>query len=217
MKEQQDVISRIQKLMKERGLSKTVFAEKIGISRNTLYSWFLQTENKRNMKDHTIRVIAEYLGVSFEYLKYGKTYEPVLNRTDFVEIPVVANLMQAHTTPELPTIPYNLSFLKHRGLDKKQLFVLKVIGSSWSPIVCQNDLLLIDERELVGNLNRTLCVCVDEKFDYTISCISKDFITNSVTFYDLSGNLSRQSMNYTTFKSKVKKCMKIVQIIRNVI
>lgn len=217
MSDQNEVVNRIKQLMEERGLSKTVFAEKLGVSRNTVYSWFLKTDNKRNMKDPTIKAIASFFGVSFDYLKLGKVYSSVIDTPHIVNIPVVTDALQVHTTPNLPTIPYNESFLKKRSLDKKSLFILKVVGKSWSPVINQHDLLLIDEREQFGNINKMICLCFDENNDYTIACLSKDFLTNSVIFFDLYGNVTRQTMTFSQYKAKVKKCMRVIQIIRNIV
>lgn len=67
---------KIKELSKKRGLSLNQLEEKLGYSRNTLYSL-----KRQNVSTKRLQEIADYLGVSVDYL-LGKTENPTIASND---------------------------------------------------------------------------------------------------------------------------------------
>lgn len=64
---------RLIKLMRDKNINKTELAKAIGVSRQAVYSWFLDSDNKRSMSTNNIEKLARIFGVSEQYIKYGVT------------------------------------------------------------------------------------------------------------------------------------------------
>lgn len=72
------MFERIFNLLKEKGITQTVLAEKIGVRQATISDW---KRKKTTPSADTIGLIAEFLGVSTDYLITGKEYAPSPSQT----------------------------------------------------------------------------------------------------------------------------------------
>lgn len=72
------MFERIFNLLKEKGITQSALAEKIGVRQATISDW---KRKKTTPSADTIGLIAEILGVSTDYLITGKEYAPSPSRT----------------------------------------------------------------------------------------------------------------------------------------
>lgn len=109
-----NIYDRINKLLKDRGITKKELSEKTSIPYQTLTSLFYR--QSKNMSLTTIKKIAEYFGVSVDYLVMGETYlvkekaEAYLtehNELDY-EILRIARLLPIRSKTELLSKAYEL-------------------------------------------------------------------------------------------------------------
>lgn len=88
-------IDRLEKVLNEKGISKTELAEKIGIRRPTISDW---KKNGAIPSGDICLKIAEYLGVSVEWLVRGKEKKSPFETYTIEEIKRLAKLRDI--TPE---------------------------------------------------------------------------------------------------------------------
>lgn len=69
-----DLYERVYDLAKKQGLSVFDLAEKLNLSRNSIYSW-----KKSSPKAETLQKVAEYFNVSTDYL-LGRTDDPSISK-----------------------------------------------------------------------------------------------------------------------------------------
>ncbi len=72
------MFERIFNLLKEKGITQSALAEKIGVRQATISDW---KRKKTTPSADTIGLIAEILGVSTDYLITGKEYAPSPSQT----------------------------------------------------------------------------------------------------------------------------------------
>ena len=72
------MFERIFNLLKEKGITQSALAEKIGVRQATISDW---KRKKTTPSADTIGLIAEILGVSTDYLITGKEYAPAPSQT----------------------------------------------------------------------------------------------------------------------------------------
>lgn len=73
---------RIKKLRVERGITRKDMSQKLGINEKTLGNWEIE---RRTPKVETVKVLAEYFGVSIDYLTTGKNNNASDLEKDFPE------------------------------------------------------------------------------------------------------------------------------------
>lgn len=72
------MFERIFNLLKEKGITQSALADKIGVRQATISDW---KRKKTTPSAETIGLIAEILGVSTDYLITGKEYAPAPSQT----------------------------------------------------------------------------------------------------------------------------------------
>ncbi|WP_281246681.1 LexA family protein [Desulfurobacterium indicum] len=147
--------SKIERLRKQKGLSRRELAEKIiekfgGPSTAGLSQYIYQLEKgKRKPKVETLKKIAHVLGVSPSYFFEEKpkwdTNAEVLH-SKIIPIPIYGEAQAGSFggyAAETPEEYFPTPEMMFRGLPKERVFWIKVEGSSMEPVFRRGDLVLV--------------------------------------------------------------------------
>lgn len=145
-------------LLKEKGITPYQLGKETGISTATLSNW---KNGKYKPKDEKLQILADYFGVTLEYLK-GSTkfntkeeelaniikeakYCGGLKKVKSVQIPVLGKVVAGipleaiEEILDYEEIPEEMTLLG-------QYFALKVQGDSMQPRICEDDVLIVRKQ-----------------------------------------------------------------------
>ena len=145
-------------LRKEKGLTQTELAKKIGMSQ-TNYSYY-ESNNIMPSTDILIK-LADIYGITLDKLL---GVESIASSDDLVEYSVIGSIKAGYNgeAVEIPTgetTPIPKVFLK--GYKKDDFMVLRVSGNSMHPKLIENDLVLVHRQSSVDS-GQTACVILND-------------------------------------------------------
>lgn len=154
----EDVVDRIFKLMKEKGVNATEAAKGIGITRAAFTGWKSKERGKRIVSSALIPKIAEYFDVTTEYLLTGvrrietsRKLFCVIKAYDW-KIGAGSEIAPNGNEPESveTTICYPRAAIDRHHADPAKCFSLIVSGDSMAPTLADGDKVIIckDVEEL---------------------------------------------------------------------
>lgn len=147
-------------------VSASSVAEKIGLSRASAFGW----KNGALPSDVNLKKIADYFGVSTEYLK-GKTENkktPHPNTTeDYTTFAVIGEVAAGYDSIgieewEGETVDIPNSWL--RGRNKEEFFVLKVKGDSMHPMYIEGDKVLVLKQTTLNYSGQVGVILYDDEY-----------------------------------------------------
>lgn len=207
----QTVEERLLILMRNKKMSKTELAKEIGVSRQAVYSWFLDSDNKREVSNKAIHKIASLFGVSDHYLKYGVSDVgqvcSLSNVSDCVSCHGILKFVNEVKDEILVTLK------KKFGCDINTLRYVHLYDEAMYPTFQDGDKFLIDT---VKNQSVTkdgyYLIVTDDKV--SIRHIAKDSFT--LNYYLTCGNASYedQKLSENQFKDTVKEVYRIFLVQR---
>lgn len=160
-----DVLSRILILINEHNVTDKQFTQDIGVSRNAVTYW---RSGKVKSYMNYIPQIAEYFGVTVDYLlgkspvRHGEVEIYKVEDGDYTPIPIVDNVAagyQAYAATDIEGYELVNSEIIQDGYEYAWL---RVKGDSMSPLILEDDLVLIRLQDEVDSGDLAV-VIVDEE------------------------------------------------------
>ena len=160
-----DVLSRILSLLDEQGISDKQFTQDISITRNAVTNW-----KKGTTKSYMnyIPQIAEYFGVTVDYLlgkspvRHGGVEVYKVEDDTYVPIPIIGNVAagyQAYAATDIVGYELVESSIINDGFEYAWL---KVKGDSMSPLILENDLVLVRLQDEVESGDLAVVIVNEE-------------------------------------------------------
>ncbi len=142
--------NRLKEAREEKGISLEDAGKKVGVNKSTILRW--ENGQTEKFKIPTLEILADYYGVNSSWI-IGKDNHKYIytNRTDVFGNPVVS-------IPILGIVKAGYNYLAEENwigtidIDKKlaesgELFALKVHGDSMSPVLIEDDIVIIKKQE----------------------------------------------------------------------
>lgn len=142
--------NRLKEAREEKGISLEDAGKKVGVNKSTILRW--ENGQTEKFKIPTLEVLSDYYGVNSSWL-IGKDKHKYIsaNRTDAFGNPVIS-------VPILGIVKAGYNYLAEENwigtidIDKKlaesgELFALKVHGDSMSPILIEDDIVIIKKQD----------------------------------------------------------------------
>lgn len=146
--------NRLKEAREEKGISLEDAGKKVGVNKSTILRW--ENGQTEKFKIPTLEILADYYGVNSSWI-IGKDNHKYIytNRTDVFGNPVVS-------IPILGIVKAGYNYLAEENwigtidIDKKlaesgELFALKVHGDSMSPVLIEDDIVIIKKQDNFEN------------------------------------------------------------------
>ena len=146
--------NRLKEAREEKGISLEDAGKKVGVNKSTILRW--ENGQTEKFKIPTLEILADYYGVNSSWI-IGKDNHKYIytNRTDVFGNPVVS-------IPILGIVKAGYNYLAEENwigtidIDKKlaesgELFALKVHGDSMSPVLIEDDIVIIKKQDYFEN------------------------------------------------------------------
>lgn len=199
-------IERIERLIKEHGITKRSLAQKLNIPESTMFSWFVKTSPK-TMKDRTIQMFADYFGVTFDYLKTGADLIEDTNGNGMAKIP------SYDKDNKLSIINCPLDFFTEKRIRSTDCKNYIYKGTDLEPYIKSGDSLLLDCTEPTFEAKALYAIFFSE-YDFTVRKINKNYFTNSISLYNLDGSLDC-TLTIEEYKNKAVRTCRVLGLWRN--
>ncbi len=108
-----------ERLLKEKGLKSSDVSKATGIKPSTLSDW--KHGRTKHLTQETAKLIADFLGVSTDYLVYGEEPEQF-----YIDDEVAQIAQELHDDPDL-----RLMFMAARDMPKKDIIAFRQLMSKW--------------------------------------------------------------------------------------
>lgn len=136
---------RLKRIREDSKLSKTKFAEKVGINPGTYFKY--ETGEVDSMKTSTLVKIAEAAGVTTDYLlglsEHAMIYDKI-DREDIVKIPVYGHVPAGQPIEALQVDEGYIKYDKNEITSSNPYIGLKVKGDSMYPFYMEGDIIIIE-------------------------------------------------------------------------
>lgn len=164
---------RLKKLRKDKNVTQDELAEAIGVTINTVYRY--ESKNVRP-RGSTLDKIANFFGVSTEYLLYGErtsengiTVVPAVNVVDknyFKLIPIYGNIEAGTPIESITDIQGYTDIPFYKLKPGKDYIALRVQGDSMYPFYLDGDVVII---ELTSTpINGSVCAVYIDEYNVTL-------------------------------------------------
>ena len=144
-------IQRVDEELKAQKNSRRKMLIALGMGSNQFAQW----QKGRKPFTTTVNAIANYLGVTAEYLK-GETDTKTTDDFGFIDIPIIGEVAAGYDKLinedfAGDTIPVHSSYL--RGHSASEFFVLTITGQSMFPQFCEGDKILVQKCDALPHSN----------------------------------------------------------------
>lgn len=183
-------LERIKELLKKNNYSKQDLAKKIGVNESTVYSWFLATKNRKEIRMKNLIKIAKLFNVSVSFLQSGNEDSSVKTNLEKIFYPMINQYKDELDFDELPMDSPLNSVLRRFNTETEYLKKVSFYDEGMSDLFYEGDYLLIDCRPL-KDIKKAGYYLIATTMDVCIRYISKDIITGQ--FYLKSYNAQQQT------------------------
>lgn len=155
------ILDNIKALLSKQGKKQTELTEYLNISVSVFSNWNAGISTSYNKY---LPQIAEFFGVSVDYLVNGKDdFAPNITN-DYVTFPVIGEVGAGYSIPAVEdwsgdTVDIPLSYLK--GRQKEEFFVLKVTGDSMYPKYQDGDKVLVLRQSTLNHSGQVGVIVYD--------------------------------------------------------
>lgn len=153
-------------LLNQKGVSIADIANATGLPYTTVDS--IIKKKLKDMKYSNAKKIADYFGVTVEYLATGIMPDNLIeyDHDKFVFIPVVGESAAGYPMCAEQRIeemfPVDTRFVNLNGYSKDDFFYLRIKGNSMAPYILDNDLVLVRRQSIVDNNELAVVLCNSE-------------------------------------------------------
>lgn len=167
---------KLKELRENSGLSQKAFSQKLGVSQSTVGMW---ESNKREPGFETTKKIADFFGVSTDYLlgrERRRNVPEMFGKEDITYMKVIGTVKAgyggvAYEEHTGETTPVPKAFF--RGKDRDDFFVLRISGNSMYPKLLDGDLVLVERMKSVNSGDIAVVMYGDE--EATVKTIKFEF------------------------------------------
>ncbi|MBQ0097377.1 MAG: LexA family transcriptional regulator [Oscillospiraceae bacterium] len=155
------ILDNIQKLLNSQGKSQSELTEYLNIKKSIYSDW---KSGRLSSYNKYLPQIAEFFGVSVDYLVNGKDDFAPRITSDYVTFPVIGEVGAGYSIPAVEdwsgdTVDIPLSYLK--GRQKEEFFVLKVTGDSMYPKYQDGDKVLVLRQSTLNHSGQVGVIVYD--------------------------------------------------------
>lgn len=153
-------------LLNQKGVSIADIANATGLPYTTVDS--IIKKKLKDMKYSNAKKIADYFGVTVEYLATGKKPDNMIeyDTSKLVFVPVVGETAAGYPIyaeqQHDEVFPVDTRFVNLNGYNKEDFFYLRVKGNSMAPYILDNDLVLVRRQSIVENNELAVVLCNSE-------------------------------------------------------
>jgi len=150
-------------LKEQKGVSIADIANATGLPYTTVDS--IIKKKLKDIKYSNAQKIADYFGVSVEYLATGKKPDNVIeyDHNKLVYVPVVGESAAGYPIYADQQFegmfPVDTRFVNLNGYNKDDFFYLRIKGNSMAPYIMDNDLVLVRRQSTVDNNELAVVLC----------------------------------------------------------
>jgi len=133
-------IERLENLLRNKGITKSDLAKEIGMNESTVYSWFLKTGGRKEIRSNSLAKVASCLGVSASFILNGDA--PVFTEDLFYPVIKEQDILFEHTDRLSPLSKLS----QEHNLADDNVIKVCFYDEAMNPLFLQDDVLLVYKK-----------------------------------------------------------------------